>query len=256
MADQVNHRRLETKAIVIGYAMSRLDKTYLAARESQNWSQAFKQAGAMLRLPPATFKNLRDEFDPLHPNPRKGWHKRPLRQNRRRVLDELHEVSNDALMELVTRILNREDHLTMEAVDSLAVSTRVAHNVAERLLTGRKAEEYFLSRCLEIAGVPSEELLDMRNAARGYDFGVSRDPQWAIEVKGIRRKVGYIQFTDREWFEAGSRRDKYWVVVVGNLAVSPIASIIRDPHATIRAVCRFQKSVAAVWHSRVSVSDS
>jgi len=56
--------RLDTEAIVIGYAMSRLDRIYLAVRHCATWDQAFLEAGGALSNPPATFKNLRDEFDP------------------------------------------------------------------------------------------------------------------------------------------------------------------------------------------------
>src|SRR5712691_3630722 len=103
MADQLKRTRLQTEAIVIGYAMSRLDTTYLSARKCSTWNQVFAEAADALRVRPGSLKNLRDEFDPIHGNPRKGWHKRMLRSNRQRVLDELREVSNDALLELVAR---------------------------------------------------------------------------------------------------------------------------------------------------------
>lgn len=246
-------RRLETKAIVLGYAMSRLDTSYLARLGHGSWRRAFQEAAEALELPPATFKNLRDEFDPVHPNPRQGWHRRMLRQNRQRVLDELREVSDDGLSELVARILRRDDEPVLEAIDSLSVVTRVAHNVAERLLTGRRAEDYFLENSDQLVGVCRGELLDLRDAARGYDFGVRSRPEWAIEIKGMRLLSGSIQFTDREWAEAGSRRTDYWVVIIGGLGTEPKGEVLRDPHASIDARCRFQKTVCAVWQARVSV---
>jgi hypothetical protein len=148
-----NRLRLDTEAIVIGYAMSRLDRDYLSFRHCATWEQAFSEASNALSDPPATFKNLRDEFDPIHPNVRSGWHQRNLRQSRRRVLDELNDVTDDALRELVDRILKREEDAVAEAIDSLAVVTNVASNVAERLLTGRRAEEYFLKESLPLVHV-------------------------------------------------------------------------------------------------------
>src|SRR5438552_358595 len=105
MRNDLQKTRLETEAIVVGYAMSRLDKRYLAARECSTWRDAYSQAASALSESPASFKNLRDEFDPVHANPRAGWHHRPLRKNRQRVLDELREISEEALLELVDRIL-------------------------------------------------------------------------------------------------------------------------------------------------------
>lgn len=207
--------RLDTEAIVIGYAMSRLDRSYLAVRHYNRWEQAFSEAANALFAPPATFKNLRDEFDPVHPNSRTGWHQRSLRQSRQRVLDELKDVTDDALMELVDRILKREEAAVAEAIDSLAVVTNVAHNVAERLLTGRRAEQYFLQECFPLVQVPFQQIRDCRQLACGFDFGVQERPEWAIEVKGMKQPKGEILFTDREWFEAKIRQDNYWLVVVG-----------------------------------------
>lgn len=237
MSDDQKRTRLETEAIVIGYAMSRLDTRYLSAHGLVSWQDAYQEAAQALTEPVASFKNLRDEFDPVHPNPRRGWHQRPLRPNRQRVLDELQDVSDDALLELAGRILQRDEEATVEAIDALAVVTRRPANVAERLLTGRRAEEYFLAHSLRLANVAPPDVLDLRQSALGFDFGVQGRPEQAIEVKGLKPMSGGIQFTDREWAEAKHRRTNYWLVVVGNLAVDPVARVVRDPHAVLQANC-------------------
>jgi hypothetical protein len=43
-SDNAGPRRLETEAIVIGYAMSRLDKRYLSIRKCSSWKMAFAEA--------------------------------------------------------------------------------------------------------------------------------------------------------------------------------------------------------------------
>lgn len=249
-----NRLRLDTEAIVVGYAMSRLDGKYLAIRHFATWEQAFSEAAYALSAPSATFKNLRDEFDPIHPNSRSGWHQRDLRQSRQRVLDELKDVTDDALMELLDRILKREEEVVAEAIDSLAVVTKVASNVAERLLTGRRAEEYFLHESLALIQVPSQNILDYRQSACGFDFGVREAPGWAIEVKGMKQIKGEILFTDREWLEAKIRQDNYWVVVVGNLIAEPSTRIIQNPHAQLSVRSTYRQSIAVEWHAPVHVS--
>jgi len=248
-----NRLRLDTEAIVIGYAMSRLDRDYLAIRQCSTWEQAFTEAADALSDPPATFKNLRDEFDPIHPNIRSGWHQRNLRQSRQRVLDELKDVTDDALMELVDRILKREEDVVAEAIDSLAVVTKVAQNVAERLLTGRRAEQYFLQESLPLVHVPPQSILDCRQLACGFDFGVQGRPEWAIEVKGMKQPKGQILFTDREWLEAKIRQDNYWVVVVGNLIAEPVARIIKNPHSHLTVRSTYRQSIAVEWHSTIHI---
>ena len=245
--------RLETEALILGYAMSRLDSAYLRLRRFRQWQEAFREAAAALGEPKASFKNLRDEFDPYHDNPRRGWHRRELRPNRQRVLNDLHEVSDDALMVLVERILARDQEAVVEAVDALAAVPRTAYNVAERLLTGRRAEEFFLQHCRSLVQVEPAAILDLRFSALGFDFGVQDRPDWAIEVKGIKQPRGDIQFTDREWSEAKRRQENYWLVVVANLAAEPAAKVFVDPHRHLKAISSVQTSVSVVWRSVVSV---
>ncbi len=233
--------------------MSRLDRGYLSRMGFTSWSSAFAQAAKAMNRPSDTFKNLRDEFDPYHSNNRQGWHLRPIRQSRQRVIDELSLASDDAVFELVRRILAGQENDVIEAVDSLAVTTNVAHNVAERLLTGRRAEEYFLENSQLIVGLAKNSVIDLRNAACGYYFGSSLKSELAIEVKGLRTTKGPILFTDREWSEARIRSANYVLVVVGNLAAEPCHKVFSNPYANIEATCSFQTNVAATWRSTVQL---
>ena len=246
-------RRLETEALVVGYAMSRLDRDYLSRFGLETWSSAFDTAAASLEKPAATFKNLRDEFDPFHRNERKGLHVRPIRLDRQRVMSELEDVSDDALEELVRSILEGRQTEVAEAVDALSEKTGVPHNVAERLLTGRRAEQYYLEHSHEITGHHRDTLLDCRNNACGYDFAVRDDYGTAIEIKGMKLLHSTIQFTDREWIEASQRRENYLLVVVGNLAESARARLVIDPYAVLKPVCVYQRSITATWRSRIDL---
>lgn len=244
---------IETEAIVIGYAMSRLDKDYLIERHCLTWEQAFAEAAQALSKPARTFDNLRDEFDPVHPNPRRGWHQRTLRPNRQKVLDELKDISDDALMELVARILRRDTAATDEAIEALIPVTGVAQNVAERLLTGRRAEEYFLANSVSIVKVQANEILDLRLSACGFDFGVKGNQERAIEVKGLTKSKGEILFTDREWREAKIRQENYWLVVVGNLSAQPKAITICNPYSSLGIKSAYRQTLTVEWRSVVSV---
>ena len=245
--------RIETKGLVIGYAMSRLDGKYLESRRLPSWSAAYKEASGILGHPQTSFKNLRDEFDPYFANSRKGWHLRAIRTSRQKVLDELADVSDEALCALVEAILYREEADVIDAIDSLIVKTRVVHNVAQRLLTGRLAEEYFLEHTNRLLNIDRCNILDYRQSAIGYDFGNNIDPLAAIEVKGMKGRNGSIQFTDHEWSVARIRRESYVVVVVGNIETTPAARIIIDPTSVLEASCSYQTSITASWRSNVSV---
>lgn len=245
---------LETSAVIVGYAMSRLDTAYLKARGYKNWKTAFADAGKLLDVAPASLKNLRDEFDPVHGNARRGWVDRPMRPNRQRVMGELCDVSDAALMEMIDRILARDPEAVQEVVMPLSKPAERMHNVAERLRTGRLAEEYFVANAQAIVNIAPSLLLDHRTLARGYDFGVRERDGIAIEVKGMKQRRGGIAFTDREWSEAKARRTEFWLVVVGNLEANPLAKVIRDPTAALDAECKYQTTIAATWRANVAVA--
>lgn len=245
---------LETSALIVGYAMSRLDTAYLAARGYKSWKTAFADAGKLLDVAPASIKNLRDEFDPVHGNARRGWKDRPMRPNRQRVMGELCEVSDAALLEMIDRILAHDPEAVHEVVTPLSKPAERIQNVAERLRTGRLAETFFVENSHKIADVHASLILDHRNLARGYDFGIHERADIAIEVKGIKQMRGGVMFTDREWSEATARRQDYWLVVVGNLEANPIARLIPDPTAVLQAKCQYQTTIAASWRATVAVA--
>jgi hypothetical protein len=245
---------LETSALIVGYAMSRLDRAYLEAHQLKSWKEAFRRAGEALKVAPASIKNLRDEFDPVHGNARKGWKDRPMRPNRQRIMGQLCDVSDAALLEMIDRVLAHDPDAVQEVVTPLSKPAERIHNVAERLRTGRLAEAFFLANSETIADVAATLILDHRELARGYDFGVRKRDGIAIEVKGMKQMRGGILFTDREWSEAKARRADYWLVVVGNIEANPVAKLFPDPTTTLQAECKYQTTIAASWRANVAVA--
>jgi hypothetical protein len=253
MATRPRKRLLETSALIVGYAMSRLDRAYLAARHLKSWKAAYEEASRHLKVAPASLKNLRDEFDPVHGNARSGWKGRPMRENRKWVMGELCQISDAALLETIDGILRRDTDTVQDLVVPLSKPTKRFHNVAERLRTGRLAEVFFRKNCHDIVDVLAEALLDHRELLRGYDFGVRDRPAIAIEVKGMKQLRGEVLFTDREWAEAKERRQDYWLVVVGNVESNPIAKLFPDPTAVLPAKCQYQTTIVASWRATVTV---
>jgi len=169
-------------------------------------------------------------------------------------LGELCDVSDAALVELISRILAKDQEAVEDAVSVLATPEKLVRNVAERLLTGRRAEEHFLEHCEQIINVTRSMIEDNRLAACGFDFGVRGRDRMAVEVKGLKQMRGDILFTDREWTEALARRQDYWLVVVGNLEATPRVRTICDPSAHLRTSCRYQTSITATWRANVAIT--
>lgn len=246
--------RLNTESLLLGYAMSRMDADYLHALGFATWRAAFNQAASALSVPPNSIKNLRDEFDPAFANTRVGRVDRPIRPNRQSMIEEMATVDDAGLLEIVRRILGRDEDAIVEALDALAPAPRIVANVAERLLTGRRAEEYFLAHCAALTGIDPADIVDKRQDAAGYDFGVQGFPHLAFEVKGLKTVTGGIQFTDREWVEAERRRTNYALVVVGNLRAEPDAKVFADPFGSVPVNRAVQTSVSVVWRGTVSIA--
>lgn len=245
-------RRLETSHLVVGYALSRLDTRLLQTLGFSTWNEAYDHIGKLLSAAPMSIKNLRDEFDPLHPNPRKGWWDRPMLPSRVKVVDELHAVSDEALVELVLRLLQRQDSEAEEVLDALSQPSRVVEAAAERMLTGRMAEEFVWDNSEQVLQLPKDRLRDCRDKMLGFDF---EGPGIAIEVKGLRGVSGEILFTDREWSVARERRESYWLAVVGNVRQSEkLARVVKDPFLALEPACVYERSVRAVWKSRFDVA--
>src|SRR5258708_27539037 len=64
------------KLILVGLYLAKYDSLGLKRLGFESFAEAFNVIGYALGSRPASIKNYRDEFDPLFPNRRKGWHKR------------------------------------------------------------------------------------------------------------------------------------------------------------------------------------
>ena len=71
---------LREKSILAGLYLSKFDAEGLKFLGFDNFTEAFNVIGLGLGVQPASVKNYRDEFDPLFPNERQGWHKREIRK--------------------------------------------------------------------------------------------------------------------------------------------------------------------------------
>lgn len=245
---------IETEAIIVAYAMSRLDEKFLRHFAFKSWKDAFAAIGAALGERPTSIKNLRQEFDPIHPHGRRGWHQRAMRPNRQRVLGEFCDASDEALLEVVSRLLAGDKEVEEQVTIPMTVARDPVHNVAERLRTGRRAEEYFLDNSAPICGIDGQDLLDLREQACGFDFGVEGRHEIAIEVKGIKQMKGAVLFTENEWHQASCRTVDYWLVVIGGLERQPRAKVITNPVASLNATSSIRRSTVVSWTANVVVA--
>lgn len=98
-----NERR---KALIVAYYISKFDETAYKNLGLGSVTGTHSKIGKILGIKGTTIQNMRDEFDPHHDNPRKGWWQRGLFPSRQAVLDKFEGHTELELRELVEQIIS------------------------------------------------------------------------------------------------------------------------------------------------------
>lgn len=245
----MTHGRIGEAALLVGYAMSRLDRRALEILAVPTWDAAFVKAGQILGERPKSIKALRDEFDPFFANSRRGWADRPMRAPLVALLHEMEGVSSGALEALLLDALAGRT-VAIEAIhEVLAAPPRRLADVGQRLRTGAMAERFFLDNCRSLVDVSPDDVQDARLDACGYDFARRSARAPVFEVKGLAGGEGGLLFTDLEWQTARRLAGDYLVVVVSDLGSSPRATVVADPVGVLPARMVTEQRLVISWHS-------
>jgi hypothetical protein len=220
------------KLILTGLYLSKYDLLGLKKLGFDSFVEAFNVIGYALGSKPASIKNYRDEFDPLFPNRRKGWHKRTTRAYCLAVLEHYKGLDFETFTGLVGSFFGYDQNadsgnLPPEDQDEAASS------FAQRLITGLAAERYFESVQAEL---PEFKGFIRENTTRlgcGYDFRLFPEPNdkefLAVEVKGMKDQTGNLAMTPKEYRVAESMRNRFFLFVVRNFRESPSHEIFQNP---------------------------
>lgn len=217
------------KAMLIGMYLSKFDKDGLSHLGFDSFSEAFNVIGLAINVKPLSIRNYRDEFDPVFPNERKGWHKRPMFDSRVRMLDQYKNFDLDKFTDLVKRIIyqNPDIDLLEEKIGSYEDQ---AKTFAKRLITGQAAEQYFKDNYESIPDFRGLNMEDTTQTGCGFDFKLSIDKGfYAIEVKGLDKSNGSVGLTNKEYKTASLLRQNYYIFLVRNFVESPFHTLFRDP---------------------------
>lgn len=212
-----------------GLYLSKFDSAGLSCLGFDSFVEAFNVIGSALGVRPASIKNYRDEFDPLLPNKRKGWRKRPTRGYCRAIYDTFGGLNLEDFTDLLKRIIYMEPDLgvLMEEAERNQGDTR---SFAKRLITGQAAEQYFKSKYKEIDLFSDFEVEDTTMLGCGFDFKLfSPSVFYGIEVKGLSEPTGSVALTSKEHFVAAILRERFFLFVVKNFKESPFHEIYQNP---------------------------
>lgn len=246
---------IRQKLILSGLYLSKFDALGLKHLGFDNFVEAFNVIGYALGSRPASVKNYRDEFDPLFPNQRKGWHKRPTRDYCRSIYEQYNGLDLMAFTGLVKSFFGFDDKALMEAAQA-GEEDDEASAFAQRLLTGLAAERYFES---VHASLPVFQGLLLENTTRfgcGYDFRLRRERHQedflAVEVKGLKENSGSLSMTPKEYRAATTLKERFFLFVARNFRETPCHTIFRNPLQSGLEFKRAERTVVQVsWLTSV-----
>jgi len=229
----LNAQRITTreKLILAGLYLSKYNSLGLMKLGFKSFKEAFNVIGYAMGSRPASVKNYRDEFDPLFPNVRKGWHKRPTRDYCRRVLEKYKDLDLDSFTALVESFVGYDEN-AWSAVQAQEEQEDGETGFAKRLITGLAAEQYFVSVQPGLPEFGGYTLENTTHLGCGYDFrlrSATREGYVAVEVKGLRERTGSVSLTPKEHTMATALSDRFFLFVVKNFQESPFHEIHQDP---------------------------
>ena len=241
------HVPAREKLILTGLYLSKYDSLGLKKLGFDSFVEAFNVIGYALGEKPASIKNYRDEFDPLFPNKRKGWHKRATRQYCLKVFEEYKGLDLETFTALVKSFAGYDENAWSE-VDSKAKTGDSESSFAKRLVTGLAAEHYFESARSSLAEFRDCPIENTTRLGCGYDFRLCptvRGDFLAVEVKGMNERTGNLSLTPKEYEVASDLSNRFFLFVVKNFRESPFHEIYQNPLATH---LKFTKRERVVMH--------
>jgi hypothetical protein len=245
---------MRDKLILTGLYLSKYDAVGLKKLGFESFTEAFNVTGYALGQKPASIKNYRDEFDPLFPNKRKGWHKRPTREYCLKVFTDYKNLDLNTFTSLIKSLAGYDESAWSELRPKREMPEGQS-DFAKRLITGLAAERYFESSFSSLTEFKNFSFENTTRLGCGYDFRLNHEAGenfLAVEVKGLKATSGSLSLTPKEHEVASALDARFFLFVVKNFRDSPYHEIYPNPLAG--SLCFKRKDTVIVqtsWLARV-----
>ena len=239
------------KTILAGLFLSKFDEEGLRILGFRGFTEAFNVLALSLKASPASLKNYRDEFDPYFPNPRKGWHKRTIREYCKSLMNKYGGMDIENFSNLIKSEISVADAL---GITDEQDETQEPSSFAKRLITGQAAEKYFETVYKTVQPFQNCELVNTTALGCGFDYRMvtNTDSFLAVEVKGMTASAGPVQLTNKEYKVAEKFRDRFFLFIVRNFAEKPFHTMFQDP---IKSELLFERretvTVQVTWSASI-----
>lgn len=252
---ELNPQRIATreKLILVGLYLAKYDTLGLKRLGFENFTEAFNVIGYAMASKPASIKNYRDEFDPLFPNRRKGWHKRKTRSYCLKVFEDYKSLDVESFTGLIKSFVGYDESVWSEL--QAKEKPNVQSNFAQRLITGLAAERYFESVRPNLPEFKGYAVQNTTALGCGYDFRleIERSNDFlAVEVKGLQDVTGTLSLTPKEHELATELKDRFFLFVVKNFRESPFHEIFQNPLSSRLRFTKKERVIVQVsWFANV-----
>ena len=246
---------MREQLILAGLYLSKYDSIGLRKLGFGSFVEAFNVIGYAMRARPASIKNYRDEFDPMFPNRRKGWHKRPVRKYCLKVFEDYKDLDLESFTGLVKSFVGYDENVWSQAQEK-GEEGEGESCFAKRLITGLAAEQYFESIQPTVPEFKDYVAENTTRLGCGYDFRLRTEMQkefLAVEVKGLRERMGTLSLTPKEHEVAAELRDRFFLFVVKNFQESPFHEIFPNPLSGRLQFTKIERvTVHVSWLTRIA----
>jgi hypothetical protein len=246
------------KALIVAFYLSKFDRKGVRNLGYNNFTEAFNKIGEMLGVKPSSVKHMRDSFDPYCSYVRVGWYQRKILPSRMSVIEAFNQISEEAMIKIIQELLYAGEEATKIYTAPVSQPETVDLDIVDdnpfalRIQTGEKAEQFFMDQYPYLKLFQHSSLEDTRKLGIGFDFRVNFSGNYyAVEVKGVKDKHGYISFTDKEWNVAKILKQDYVLALVRGLDYNPEMELIPDPTQIIAATMKSVQSVSIIWNAKV-----
>jgi hypothetical protein len=242
------------KLILAGLYLSKYDSLGLKQLGFESFQEAFNVIGYGLGSKPASIKNYRDEFDPLFPNKRQGWHKRPRREYCIEIYKKFKDLDLETFTSLVKSFTGYDENEWSQVHEKEEMPDGQSY-FAKRLITGLAAEHYFESVQPSLAEFRGYSIENTTRLGCGYDFRLqagNRKDFLAVEVKGLKERTGSLLFTPKEHKVATALAERFYLFVVKNFQEVPFHEIYQNPLSSELQFARKERvTVQISWLTNV-----
>lgn len=245
--------------MLAGMFLSKFDREGLAHLGFSSLWEAFNAIGYALGGKPTSVKNYMQEFDPLFPNKRQGWHKRKSRPHCREAFERYGMLSLAEFSGLLSPLLLPSEISLPDGMDELALLDEDKlenDSFSRRLITGAAAEGFFEVSYPKLAEFSDHALANVTRCGCGFDFRLQPPaprPFLAVEVKGMAGAIGEVMMTHKEHRVAEYLKDRYYLCVVRNFAERPALTLFQNPLAQgLEFTCRERQQTTLTWHARIT----